>query len=231
MNIAIVDDEENIRNLYKKYCEEWANINKIELKTELFSSGENFIFNYDEKDLIDILLLDVEMKKINGVELSKRIREKNSDIQIIFISGYPEYIGYGYDVNALNFLIKPIKKEKLFELLDKATNQMNNKEKFIIVKDDGINTKILLKDIFSCISDKNYVDIFAQNKSYRIRMTLTQLMDMLDDRFFKVSRSEIINIEKIAETKKDYVLLEDDSKFLLSNSKFNELNRKIIEFY
>jgi response regulator receiver domain protein len=46
-----------------------------------------------------------------------------------------------------------------------------------------------------------------------------------------VSRSEIINIEKIAETKKDYVLLEDDSKFLLSNAKFNELNRKIIEFY
>lgn len=75
------------------------------------------------------------------------------------------------------------------------------------------------------------MDIFAQNKSYRIRMTLTQLLDMLDDRFFKVSRSEIINIEKIAETKKDYVLLEDDSKFLLSNSKFNELNRKIIEFY
>ncbi|MDU2544625.1 MAG: LytTR family DNA-binding domain-containing protein, partial [Finegoldia magna] len=188
MNIAIVDDEENIRNLYRKYCEEWANINKIDLKTKLFSSGENFIFNYDENDYIDILLLDVEMKKINGVELSKRIREKNSDIQIIFISGYPEYIGYGYDVNALNFLIKPIKKEKLFELLDKATNQMNNKEKFIIVKNDGINTKISLKDIFSCISDKNYVDIFAQNKSYRVRMTLTQLLDMLDDRFFKVSR-------------------------------------------
>jgi len=62
-------------------------------------------------------------------------------------------------------------------------------------------------------------------------MTLTQLLDMLDDRFFKVSRSEIINIEKIAETKKDYVLLDDDSKFLLSNAKFNELNRKIIEFY
>ena len=75
------------------------------------------------------------------------------------------------------------------------------------------------------------MDILAQNKSYRIRMTLTQLLDMLDDRFFKVSRSEIINIEKIAETKKDYVLLEDDSKFLLSNAKFNELNRKIIEFY
>ena len=85
MNIAIVDDEENIRNLYRKYCEEWANINKIDLKTKLFSSGENFIFNYDENDYIDILLLDVEMKKINGVELSKRIREKNSDIQIIFI--------------------------------------------------------------------------------------------------------------------------------------------------
>ena len=85
MNIAIVDDEENIRNLYKKYCEEWADINKIDLKTKLFSSGENFIFNYDEKDLIDILLLDVEMKKINGVELSKRIREKNSDIQLSLI--------------------------------------------------------------------------------------------------------------------------------------------------
>lgn len=64
MNIAIVDDEENIRNLYKKYCEEWANNNKIDLKTELFTSGENFIFNYDENDYIDILLLDVEMKKL-----------------------------------------------------------------------------------------------------------------------------------------------------------------------
>lgn len=78
--------------------------------------GESFLFRYEEKKDYDILLLDVEMKAISGMELARRIRRENDSVQIVFITGYPDYISEGYDVSALHYLMKPISAGKLSEV-------------------------------------------------------------------------------------------------------------------
>ncbi len=77
-----------------------------------FPSAEAFLFHYAEDKSCDILLLDVEMGAMNGVELAKRIREENDALQIVFITGYTDYIAEGYDVSALHYLVKPVSREK-----------------------------------------------------------------------------------------------------------------------
>lgn len=79
-----------------------------------------FFFLYEEQPFGDILLLDIQMAQMNGMELARKIRERNRRIQIAFLTGLPDFICEGYEVDALHYLIKPIQEKKLFQVLDRA---------------------------------------------------------------------------------------------------------------
>ena len=96
--------------------------------TAAHSSAESFLFHYAEESDYDILLLDIEMGKINGIELARRIRHDNETIQIVFTTGYYDFISEGYEVSALQYLMKPVSYEKLESVLNKAVkNQIRYK--------------------------------------------------------------------------------------------------------
>ena len=90
--IAICDDRKEDAEYIASAVKQWAEENYIPVKVETFPSGESFLFRYEEKKDYDILLLDVEMKVISGMELARRIRRENDSVQIVFITGYPDYI-------------------------------------------------------------------------------------------------------------------------------------------
>lgn len=229
IEIAIIDDEKIIRETYEKYVLKWAQKNNISCKISLFESSEEFIFNYEDYKNFNILLLDIEMKEINGVELAKKIRNKDKNIQIIFISGYSEYIGEGYDVEALNFLVKPIREDKLFDVLNRAIERSETRKKYILIKEKDEQIKIYLDDIVYIVSDRNYVIIYGLKDEWRCRNTLTDMEEMLDKRFLKLSRSEIINLEYIERMSKTAVEMTSGIKLFIPRGKFQEINRHIIE--
>lgn len=81
---------------------------------ERFVSAESLLFCYTEDKLWDILLLDIEIGAMDGVSLAKKIRQENETVQIVFITGFADYISEGYEVSALHYLMKPVKQEELF---------------------------------------------------------------------------------------------------------------------
>lgn len=113
--IAICDDSEIDRQYVLNLVQSWADKEKHELNIETFSSAENFLFYYAEQKDFDILLLDIEMGQMDGVSMAKQLRKENDTVQIVFITGYSDYIAEGYDVAALHYLMKPVKEEKLFQ--------------------------------------------------------------------------------------------------------------------
>lgn len=230
ISIAIVDDEKPIRDLYESYLKEWA-VQKFNIKIEKFESAEEFLFKYEDDSSFDLLLLDIEMKGINGVELAKKLRDKEDRLQIIFISGYSEYITYGYDVDALHFLVKPISKEKLYNILDKALAKTNAEDKFILIKHGGALKKLYLNQIYYIKSDRNYILIDCKDEEFRVRMSIKEAMEKIDDRFHQIGRSEIINIEKIDSFDVEKIVLENTKVIYLPKGTFEELNRKIISYY
>ena len=110
---------------------------KISATINEYSSAESFLFVYEEKKDYDLLLLDIEMDGINGVEMAKRIRHEDETVQIIFITGYPDYMCQGYDLSALHYLIKPVSNEKLFEVLDRALKNIKKGGNRVIFTADG----------------------------------------------------------------------------------------------
>ena len=103
---AICDDVAADADYIKSLILEWNREAGQPLRIEAYPSAEAFLFAYEDDDSVDVLFLDIEMKEMSGVELAGRLREMGAGLQIVFITGYMDYIGQGYDVEALHYLLK-----------------------------------------------------------------------------------------------------------------------------
>ena len=136
-NIAVCDDSDADRRYLSGLAAEWAGNTGHTVQTTLFSSAESFLFHYAGKNDYDILLLDIEMGDMDGVTMAKKLRQENDTVQIIFITGYSDYISEGYEVAALHYLMKPVRREKLFSVLDRAVEKLSKNEKVLNFETGG----------------------------------------------------------------------------------------------
>ena len=102
LSIAVCDDDETDLQYITGLVNAWAAQARIPVSVRTFPSAEAFLFHYAENRDFDILLLDVEMGKLNGIDLARQIRAQDSCVQIVFITGYSDFMAEGYDVPALH---------------------------------------------------------------------------------------------------------------------------------
>ena len=121
------------------------------------------------------------------VELAKRIRQKNKALQIVFITGYTDYIAEGYDVSALHYLVKPVSREKLFTVLDRAAERLHSAERALLLELPGETVRVPLHEIDYLEVRQNYVTVHA-GETYTVKKTLGAMERELDDRFFRAGR-------------------------------------------
>ena len=118
LNVTICEDNAEQTELLISFVCEWAKFSKIKVSIASYDSAESFLFAYESDKQVDVLLLDIQMKELDGVTPAKQLRREGSQMQIVFITGLPDFIADGYDVSALHYLIKPVCTEKLFTVLD-----------------------------------------------------------------------------------------------------------------
>ena len=152
INFAICDDNRIDSQYVNELIKKWTRNKKYQIHIDIFQSAEAFLFHYTQNKEYDILLLDIEMKKMDGVTLARMIRKSNKSVQILFITGYSQYIAEGYDVEALHYLMKPIKEEKMFDVLDRAVTKLIQNEKHLLLKLSDEMIKIPLHEII-------YIDV------------------------------------------------------------------------
>lgn len=167
------------------------------------------------------------MGQMNGVEMAKVLRKENDKIQIIFVTGYSDYISEGYEVEALHYLMKPVKEEKLWEVLDRAADKLSRNEKMLNLESGGGIYRIPVYQIRYAEVYGNYVTIHAMEE-VRVKMTLRELEEALDERFLRVSRSFIVNLTRILRVTKKEILLNDGTALPLPRGVYEQVNRAII---
>lgn len=225
--IAVCDDSAADRSYCISLTENWAKGAGVSLSVSAFSSAEEFLFRYEECKEYDILLLDIEMGEMDGVALAKRLRKDNETIQIIFITGYSDYISEGYEVAALHYLIKPVREEKLFSVLDRAAEKLRTNEKVLHFEASGELVRVPVYQIRYVDVRLNYVTIHAKEE-ITIKKTLSELADMLDERFYRVGRSAIVNLTRVDRVTRTEIHLDDGSCVQLPRGAYEGVNRAII---
>lgn len=226
--IIICDDSTRDVDFLSLCVAEWAKLAGHTVTLETFSSAEAFLFHYDTDKTADILLLDVEMPGISGVELAKHIRRENEVVQIVFITGYSDYIAEGYEVSALHYLMKPVDRKKFCTVLDRAVAKLESSECTLLLEGTAGAVRVPLREIRYLEVRQNYVTVHA-GEDVTVKKTLGALEKDLDDRFFRIGRSFILNLTCIRRITKAEVHLMDGTVLPLPRGMYEALNRAVIE--
>lgn len=226
-NIAICDDSQVDREYVSSLVATWGEARGHSVAVSEFSSAENFLFCYQEKNDYDILLLDIEMGHMDGVTMAKKLRKSNDTLQIVFITGYTDYISEGYEVSALHYLVKPVARERLFTVLDRAVEKVAKNERVLHFEAGGEMIRLPIYQIRWAQVEGNYVTICA-GEDFTVKMTLGQLEQSLDERFLRVGRSAIVNLTQISRVTKTEIHLMDGARIPLPRGAYEKVNQAII---
>lgn len=229
--IAICDDCAADIDYLVMLVKNWEKASCNRVSVSKFPSAEAFLFCYEEKKDFDILLLDIEMGGQNGVELAKRIRKDNDKVQIIFITGFPDYMAQGYDVSALHYLLKPVNPDKLAAVLDRAAARLSKAEKYLKVTFDRQADFVPFSKIMYIEADRQYVCIHTVDSNYRMKSTLAETEAMLDERFFKCQRSFLVSLSYVVRVKNNCIVLENGEEISISRGKAKEIADAIIRVF
>ena len=226
--VAIVDDSKTDAEFVQDILKAWADQRLIGIRAEVFLSAESFLFRYAEDKDWDILLLDIEMGTMDGVTMAKRVRQDNEAVQIVFITGYSDYIAEGYEVAALHYLMKPVNQDKLFAVLDRALEKRKQEERCLNLEAYGEMVRIPFYEIRYLDVHQNYVTVHAK-ADYTVKRTLGDFEKELDERFYRVGRGMILNLKYIQRVTKTEVRLSDGTVLPLPRGAYEPLNRAIIQ--
>jgi len=237
---VVVDDEPLACKRLEKLLNEDEEIDLL----KLCGNGEEAIEVISSREP-DLVFLDIQMPEINGFEVLQQIDQHKVPL-IIFVTAYDEYALKAFDVHALDYLMKPFKKERFFESLERAKKalQQDNRAQIhekienlltyiddscgplsrILVKSSGRYFFLKTSDIDWIESAGNYVRIHSKGSHYLIRETMINMEKKLNsDTFFRIHRSTIINVEKVKELEQwfhgDYqVIMYNDHKLTMSRN-------------
>lgn len=226
--VAICDDAAADRDYLQALVKRWAADRGHRVELTLYPSAESFLFRYAEDKDVQILLLDIEMGPMDGVSLARTLRKENDAVQIVFITGYLDYIADGYEVEALHYLMKPVKEEKLFAVLDRAVEKLHSNQRTLLLELPGEVVRLPVYQIRSAEVQGNYVIIHAKTDC-TVKMTLSELEAQLDDNFFRLGRSALVNLGCVARVSKTAVTLNDGTVLPLPRGAYERINRAIIQ--
>lgn len=168
------------------------------------------------------------MGSMDGVALAKAVRKAGGTMQIVFVTGYSDYIAEGYDVEALNYLMKPVDAAKLFDVLDKAVVRMRRDSRCLDLQCAEGLMRIPLADIRYLDVRRNYVTVHA-DRDYTVKRPLGEFEAELGDGFCRVGRAMIVNLRRIRCVGRSSVQLTDGTTLPLPRGAYEPLNRTIID--
>ncbi|MCL2035541.1 MAG: LytTR family DNA-binding domain-containing protein [Oscillospiraceae bacterium] len=228
LSIAVCDDEILLQHTLIAKVNDYLNRNRLDGKATGFSRGEDIV---SKSNSFDILLLDIEMSGINGMQTAVELREQGKDCQIIFVTSHSSYVYDAFNVDASNFLVKPVTDEKLFSAMDKAVRRVhkNSDSSFLLVKKGNDILKLRFCDILFCESINHKIVIHTENGITDYYESIATLEKKLDSDFFRCHRSYIINLKRVASYEKDTIIFDNGTHALVSRRKANELTQKLLD--
>lgn len=233
--IAVCDDDNNICKALESYISKYSFQIDTNIEVSIYNNGKALLDEYKANKSFDILLLDVEMPDINGIETAKKIRtDFTKETLVIFISNYPEYMQDSFTVHPYYYITKPVAEQTFFNVLSEALMELSEKNSFMVIEDMiGRKVVIHLKDLMY-IENNNAklkeVFFYMTDEIIRVHGTIKEWTKRLEDyNFVNCYRGVIINLEYIHTIWGGKVELRNGKSFKISRGKECELKDKYID--
>lgn len=234
--IALCDDEEaelnQIEELLAAYQE---TVEAFEYKIQRFRSAEALL-NYIEKGDCepDLLLLDIFMSGKTGIEAAEDIRKRGGCMPIVFLTISREHALNAYEVDAIQYIVKPLKQKKFFHAMNHAFEQIQRRnDNQILIKMSGGIRRLRPDDIIYCESQKNYQILYLKKEECKIRMTAGELWGLLEDfsQFGRCGRSFILNMNHIVSMERGEISMDNHKTVYIPRNKVAEFKQIYFSYY
>lgn len=201
-HIAIIEDEAAFAAQLQEYLDKYQEENDVRFKVSVFEDGEDILKNY--QPLYDIIMLDIEMPRLNGMQAAEQIREQDTDVTLMFITNMAAYAIRGYEVGALDFVMKPINyytfSMKLTRVL-KRTKQKAQQE-ILLTLPDGVK-KLNVQQIYYVEVQNRMLSYHTDEGVFEMRGTMQSVEQMFAPyAFAKCNHWYIVNLKHVSEVRK-----------------------------
>lgn len=231
IEIVLVDDEQLQLDYMEKLIRQAAESLEIEINMSQYLSGEAFLFALEDNPTWNLAFLDIEMAELNGMEVARIVREKAPQLELVFATAYAEYAIEGYEVQALDYLLKPINLEKITRVLTRYLEEQPEEAAYIIVDIDGLSSRLNLDDMIYAEANSGEVIVVLENQTLNIKMSLADFEKKLDERFVSTHRSYLVNLQFISRLLKKDVALSNGTTIPLSRRRAKDVQSSFIAYY
>lgn len=226
MNIAIVEDNDADAEILEDFIRKYAQKKNIDLKTIRFAGGIDILSDYSP--VYDIILMDIEMPHMDGMETAKRLRELNDRSPLIFITNMAQYAVNGYEVDAVGFIVKPVEYFCFSLQLDRAIDKLKSYEGNYV----SLITKYKAEKIYVC--DIKYVEVIKHkiiyhtfNGNLEVTGSLSETEEKLkNSNFVRCNNCYLVNLRHVKKVKAGTVTVADE-ELKISYTKKQEFMRRL----
>ena len=227
--IVICEDDLSQRELLKGFLYKVFEEIQEDLDLIEFESGEEALLEEVILKGIDIFFLDIQMNGLNGMDVARRIREFDNNVEIIFTTSVLDYVCEGYEVNAYRYMLKPIEYNIFKNNMGKCIeNIIKKKNDFLTINDKSKLIKIKFDDILYIETSKRQLIIHTINGHEIIKMSIRKLEKLLNKDFFRCHNSFIVNLEKINKIDVSDIYI-NNATIPISKHRRKQLKARLIE--
>ncbi|MFR5601180.1 MAG: LytR/AlgR family response regulator transcription factor [Lachnospiraceae bacterium] len=197
IHIAIVEDEPLFMQQLQEYIRRYETDSKRKIKITAFTDGEDITEDY--RGEYDIILMDIQMRFMDGMTAAEKIRELDHEVIIMFITNMIQYAVRGYEVDAMDYVVKPVEYFAFSQKLDKAIGRMKKKiQTFITVPTENGLQKLDINDIYYIEGQGHYACYNTVKGDYTSRKTLKELEEeMCKYGFFRCGKGYLVNMRYV----------------------------------
>ena len=232
IRVAVCDDFPETVTQVNEYLVEYQQLRDVKLDIKSFYNAEE-LWEYLRRNPCDLVILDIELVKMNGVELGQLIRTELNDhtMKIVYISAKDCYDRQLFEVQPLNFLPKPIDKEKLFKMIDLTIDLLRDTERFFVFENKQGTFRIRFNDIIYFESFNHDIKIAAVSGNYEFKSSLSEVLKQLSDsRFLQAHRSYIINYSNANHIKYEEIIMSNGDAIPVGRDRRKDVRKIISEW-
>ena len=220
LRIGICDDLADARLVLRSMLERILERQKVQAQFFEFSAGETLLRWYENHaGELDVLFLDMELHEMDGMETARRLREADAGLQLVFVTGYSDYVFDGYSVGALGYLLKPPKQEQLESVLNRAQAALyRDLERAYICRNGETYYRIPMSNILYFASDRRQVQCVTQGRSYTFYAKLDVVAAEVGKEFVRVHQRYLVRTGAVDRIESGEVVLRNGERLPVSRS-------------
>ena len=233
MRVAICEDEKVILDFESSLVNAWAAMRSCRIELDTYVSAEQFLFESEDKAPYDVLIFDIQMKGMNGMELAKKLRARGCDSALIFVTGVKDYAIEGYEVGAVRYILKPVKADVLNGLLDSiyAERQIKAEDFFVLGQGSDLE-RIPFEKIIYIEARGHYVYMKGADFEREWKSSFAQASSSFEEKnFFCLRRGLLVNLKHVSKITRTDCILDDGESLPVARGVYKALNEAFIKCF